>query len=136
MPIYTFENTKTGEVYDDMMSIADMEKFLKKNKHIKQRLTTINISSGVQGVNMKNDGGWKDNLSRIAEAHPTSPLADQHRKRSIKEVKTACLWKKSKSTFDPDFCSVRLKTSPWLLQPFEHPFEQLTIKDLQKKHNK
>jgi len=89
MPIYTFENTKTGEVYDDMMSIADMEKFLKKNKHIKQRLTTINISSGVQGVNMKNDGGWKDNLSRIAEAHPTSPLADQHRRRSIKEVKTA-----------------------------------------------
>ena len=54
----------------------------------------------------------------------------------IKEIKTACLWKKSKSTFEPDFCSVRLKTSPWLLQPFEHPFEQLTIKDLQKKHNK
>ena len=88
MPIYTFENTKTGEVYDDMMSIADMEKFLKKNKHIKQRLTTINISSGVQGVNMKTDGGWKDNLSRIAEAHPTSELAKQHRRRSIKEVKT------------------------------------------------
>ena len=89
MPIYTFENTKTGEVFDDMMSIADKESYLKKNKHIKQMLTTINISSGVMGVNMKNDGGWKDNLSRIAEAHPTSPLADQHRKRSIKEVKTA-----------------------------------------------
>ena len=89
MPIYTFENTKTGEMYDDMMSIADKESFLKKNKHIKQCLTTINISSGVQGITMKNDGGWKDNLSRIAEAHPTSPLADQHRKRSIKEVKTA-----------------------------------------------
>ena len=88
MPIYTFENTKTGKVYDDMMSIAEMEKFLKKNKHIKQKLTTINISSGVMGVNMKNDGGWKDNLSRIAEAHPTSELAQQHRKRSIKEVKT------------------------------------------------
>ena len=88
MPIYTFENTKTGEVYDDMMSIADMEKFLKKNKHIRQKLTTINISSGVQGVNMKTDGGWKDNLSRIADAHPTSELAKQHRRRSIKEVKT------------------------------------------------
>ena len=88
MPIYTFENTKTGKVYDDMMSIADKESFLKKNKHIKQLLTTINISSGVVGVNMKNDGGWKDNLSRIAEAHPTSELAQQHRKRSIKEVKT------------------------------------------------
>ena len=90
MPIYTFENTKTGEVFDDMMSIADKEVYLSKNKHIEQKLTTLNISSGVRGMgNMKNDGGWKDNLSRIADAHPTSPLADQHRKRTIKEVKTA-----------------------------------------------
>ena len=88
MPIYTFENTKTGKVYDDMMSIAEKEEFLEKNKHIKQNLTTINISSGVMGVNMKNDGGWKDNLSRIAEAHPNSELAKQHKRRSTKEVKT------------------------------------------------
>ena len=71
-----------------MMSIAEKEDFSKKNKHIKQRLTTINISSGVMGVNMKNDGGWKDNLSRIADGHPNSALAQQHKKRSIKEVKT------------------------------------------------
>ena len=88
MPIYTFENTKTGKVYDDMMSIAEKEEFLEKNKHIKQKLTTINISSGVVGINMKNDGGWKDNLSRIAEAHPNSELAKQHKRRSTKEVKT------------------------------------------------
>ena len=89
MPIYTFENKKTGKVYDDMMSIAEKEQFLKKNKHIEQKLTTINISSGVRGMgNMKNDGGWKDNLSRIADAHPNSELAKQHKKRSIKEVKT------------------------------------------------
>ena len=89
MPIYTFENTKTGKVYDDMMSIAEKETFLKKNKHIKQRLTSLNISSGVRGMGgMNNDGGWKDNLSRIADAHPNSALAQQHKKRSIKEVKT------------------------------------------------
>ena len=88
MPIYTFENKKTGKVYDDMMSIAEKESFLKKNKHIEQKLTTINISSGVQGINMKNDGGWKDNLSRIAEAHPNSELANQHKRRSVKEVQT------------------------------------------------
>ena len=89
MPIYTFENIKTGKVYDDMMSIAEKETFLKKNKHIKQRLTSLYISSGVRGMGgMKNDGGWKDNLSRIADAHPNSPLAQQHKKRSIKEVKT------------------------------------------------
>jgi len=89
MPIYTFENIKTGKVYDDMMTIAEKETFLKKNKHIKQRLTSLNISSGVRGMGgMKNDGGWKDNLSRIADAHPNSALAQQHKKRSIKEVKT------------------------------------------------
>jgi hypothetical protein len=37
---------------------------------------------------MKNDGGWKDNLSRIAEAHPTSALADRYRSRSSKEIAT------------------------------------------------
>ena len=88
MPIYTFENTKTGEVFDDMMTISEKESYLKKNKHIKQLLTTINISSGVIGVNMKNDGGWKEMQSRIAEAHPASPFADRHGKKSIKEIKT------------------------------------------------
>ena len=89
MPIYTFENTKTKKVYDDMMTIAEKEEFLKKNKHIKQLLTTINISSGVVGMGgLKNDGGWNDNLQRIADAHPTSELANIYKKKSIKEVKT------------------------------------------------
>jgi len=89
VPIYTFENNKTGEVYDDMMSISEKETFLKKNKHIKQLVTRINISSGVVGMGgMKNDNGWKEMQSRIAEAHPASEFAKQHGKRSIKDVKT------------------------------------------------
>ena len=62
MPVYTFENTKTGKVYDEMMSISEKEDFLDKNKHIKQLLTTINIVGGVQGITHKNDGGWNDNI--------------------------------------------------------------------------
>jgi hypothetical protein len=89
VPIYTFENSKTGEVYDDMMSISEKETFLKKNRHIKQLVTRINISSGVVGMGgMKNDNGWKEMQSRIAEAHPASEFAKQHGKRSIKDVKT------------------------------------------------
>ena len=88
MPIYTFENTKTKKVYDEMMSISEKEAFLKKNKHIKQRLTSINIVGGIQGITHKTDGGWNDNLQRIADAHPTSPLAERYKKKSIKEVKT------------------------------------------------
>jgi|TARA_B100001059_G_C17504183_1_gene412569 hypothetical protein len=89
MPIYTFEDSKTGQVYDDMMSISEKETFLKKNKHIKQLVTRINISSGVVGMgDMKSDNGWKEMQSRIAEAHPASEFAKQHGKRSIKDVKT------------------------------------------------
>ena len=95
MPIYTFENKKTGKVYDDMMSIAEKETFLKKNKHIEQKITTINISSGVVGMGaMKNDNGWKEMQSRIAEAHPASEFAQQHGKRTAKEIKTQAVVKK------------------------------------------
>ena len=88
MPSYTFENTKTGEVYDDYMTIAEMETFLEKNKHIKQIIHKVNIVSGVSGVSYRSDQGWKENLSRIAQAHPDSPLADRYGKKSTKEIKT------------------------------------------------
>ena len=52
----------------------------------------------------------------------------------IKEIKTACLWKKKKSTFEPDFCAVRLTSDPWILQCFESPWEELTIEDIKKKY--
>ena len=97
MPIYTFINTKTGEEFDDMMSISDMENYLAKNKHIKQKITGINIIGGIQGITHKTDGGWKENMSRIAEAHPTSPLADRYGKKSIKQVKTREVLKKHRS---------------------------------------
>ncbi len=44
----------------------------------------------------------------------------------IKEVKTACLWKKKSSTFEPDFCPIRLESDPWIVQPTEH-YEELSI---------
>jgi hypothetical protein len=95
MPIYSFKNTKTGKVYDDMMSIAEKEVYLKKNKHIQQMVTKINISSGVVGVGaMRNDNGWKEMQSRIAEAHPASEFAQQHGKRTAKEIKTQAVVKK------------------------------------------
>tara|TARA_Y200000002_G_scaffold30678_1_gene22729 strand:+ start:316 stop:621 length:306 start_codon:yes stop_codon:yes gene_type:complete len=86
MPTYTFENTKTGKVYDEYMSISDRETYLEQNPHVKQLITKINIVSGTGGL--KNDQGWKEMQSRIAEAHPASPFADAHGKKSIKEIKT------------------------------------------------
>ena len=95
MPIYTFENIKTGKVYDEMMSISEMEDYLKKNKHIKQQIHTVNIVGGIQGITHKNDQGFKEVLSKVAEAHPRSALAKEHRKRTIKEVQTEKVIKKA-----------------------------------------
>ncbi|WP_440654920.1 phosphoribosyltransferase [Candidatus Pelagibacter sp. HIMB1506] len=51
----------------------------------------------------------------------------------IEEVKTACLWKKKSSTFEPDFCPVRLDSDPWIVQPTEH-YEELSIEELIKRN--
>ena len=94
MPVYTFLNKNTQEEFTEMMTISEMEKYLKNNKHITQVINSINIVSGVSGRSYKTDQGWKDNLSRIAEAHPTSALADRYGKKSIKQIKTREVVKK------------------------------------------
>ena len=56
-------------------------------------------------------------------------------KGKIDEIKTATLWKKKKSTFEPDFCAIKLDTDPWIVQPFEI-YEEIRIEDIKKKHQK
>ena len=56
-------------------------------------------------------------------------------KGKIEDIKTATLWKKKKSTFDPDYCAVKLEDNPWIVQPFEH-YEEIRIEDIKKKHPK
>ena len=55
-------------------------------------------------------------------------------KNHINEIKTACLWKKKSSTFEPDFCPVKLDSDPWIVQPTEH-YEELKIEDIIKRNN-
>ena len=96
MPTYTFFNKKTRKEFTEMMSISEMEEYLEKNHHISQVIVPINIVAGVSGLTHKNDQGWKENMSRIAEAHPTSPLADRYGKKSIKQIRTQQALKKNK----------------------------------------
>ena len=51
----------------------------------------------------------------------------------INEVKTACLWKKKSSKFEPDFCPIRLDSDPWIVQPTEH-YEELSIDEIIKRN--
>ncbi len=54
-------------------------------------------------------------------------------KSYINEVKTACLWKKKSSKFEPDFCPIKLDSDPWIVQPTEH-YEELSINEIIKKN--
>ena len=55
-------------------------------------------------------------------------------KNNIKEIKTACLWKKKSSSFEPDYCPIKLEEDPWIVQPTEH-YEELSIEDIIRKNN-
>ena len=99
MPTYKFKNLVTGVVYEDFMSIKDMEK-LKDNPNIELQMPdTLNIISQTgDNIDAKTDGGWKETLAKISEAHPDSELNKQYGKRkSTKEIKTAEVRKKHKT---------------------------------------
>ena len=94
MPTYSFKNNDTGEEWEEFFTISGKEEFLEKNKHIQQLPSLISIVGGVGGI--KNDSGWGDNMSRIAEAHPGSPLAKRYGKKSTKDINTRQVLKKHK----------------------------------------
>ena len=86
MPTYRFYNSKTKEEYTDLMSISEMEEFIKK-KHIKLLPPTqLNIVSTTGTIDGKTDNGWKEVMSKAAEAHPNSPLAERYGKKSVKQT--------------------------------------------------
>ena len=97
MPTYRFYNSKTKTEFEDYMTISDMEKFTKK-KHIKLLLPTqMNIVSSVGSVDSKTDNGFKEVLSKAAEAHPNSPLAERYGKRSVKQTQIDRVRKKHRN---------------------------------------
>ena len=93
MPTYTFYDTETDEQFDDFMSWSQRETYLKENPHIEPVLTTAALVG--DHIIMKTDGGMKETFSRIAEAHPNSPLADRFgSSRNSKQKKIENIGKK------------------------------------------
>ena len=97
MPTYRFENTKTGEITEELMSISEMEAH-KKKKHINLLPPTqMNIVSSVGSVDSHTDSGFKEVLSKVSEAHPNSPLAERYGKRSVKDTQIERVRKKHRN---------------------------------------
>lgn len=89
MPTYSFLNTETGEEFELMMKISEKEEYLNQNKHITTIITAPAIVSGVStSKHNRTPSGFKEVLSKVAEAHPESVVGERYRTKSIKEVRT------------------------------------------------
>ena len=91
--IYIFEDQEGG-VIEVSMPYTELDQYKIDNPHLKQIITAPHIVGGVND-RVQTDDGFKSVLSKVAEAHPNSTLADKHgANKSIKEIKTSAVVKK------------------------------------------
>jgi|TARA_B100001094_G_C17665279_1_gene546132 hypothetical protein len=97
MPTYTIENTEEDEIYDTVCSWNELQTFLSENPQYKKVVTAPAIVGGIEGKTHKTDDGFKENMSRIAEAHPNSPMAERYgHGKNIAETRVRNVAKKHK----------------------------------------
>lgn len=78
MPTYIFYDTVTQEEYEEFMSISELDEYKKINPQVKQvPYPTPMVGDHLMGVGPKVDGGFTENMQRIAAAHPDSPMSDK-----------------------------------------------------------
>ena len=95
MPTYQFLNTQTDEEFEVLMKISEREEYLKNNPHIQPILSAPALVTGVSTSKQNRvPDGFKEVLSKVAEAHPTSEVAKRHGRKGIKASKTEQIVKK------------------------------------------
>ena len=114
--IQSYSGKKTEDKQGELMFAREISS-LAENKDFNRVLLVDDLSD--TGLTLNKSIEWLKNYE------PT--------KKFIKEVKTACLWKKKSSTFEPNFCPVKLDSDPWIVQPTEH-YEELSIKEIIEKN--
>ena len=86
MATYTFRNKETNEIFDHSMRMSEYDSYIENNPNVERyydRSDAMNIVSGVGGI--RTDNGFKEVLSKVAEAHPNSELANRTLSRSVRE---------------------------------------------------
>jgi hypothetical protein len=86
MPLYDFYNPETDEQWEAKMSYEEMKQFVADNPHL-QQVFSMNIVGGTGSGGIKTDDGFKEVMSRIAEANPYSPLAKEYGAKDSLSVK-------------------------------------------------
>jgi hypothetical protein len=70
MPTYSFEDTKTNEQFDKILSMSERETYLKDNPHVKQIFKKApGIGDPVRLGLRKPDDGFRDVLKNVKHHH-------------------------------------------------------------------
>jgi hypothetical protein len=88
MPTYNFENTETGEITEESMKISERDEFLENNPQLKSVMLSAPGTVKATGDRTKAPNGFKEVLSKVAEANPTSALAGDFGSKDHKSVTT------------------------------------------------
>jgi hypothetical protein len=97
MPTYSFRNIQTGVVEDKIMSMSSREEYLKENPNLETIITGAPGLVKGTGDRTKTPAGFKEVLSKISEANPTSSLANDYGKKDHTSVKVREAVQKVKS---------------------------------------
>lgn len=102
MPTYKFLDHNTGEEWEEFMGISAADEYLAENPHIERLVAGAPGLIGGHGDRTKPDGGFKEVLSKIAEANPTSALANDFGKKDHKSVAVRSLTQKHRDKMQRD----------------------------------
>lgn len=98
MPTYRFKDLSTGKEFEQMISFTQKQSLLEADSNIEALPPTqFTIGYSVVTAKSKADDGWKETLSKIAEANPNTPLGNEYGSKSAKESKTRAAVEKWRS---------------------------------------
>jgi len=92
MPTYKLFNTKTKKVIEVSIRMSEYDNYKVQNPHLEPIIQAPALVSMVGG--MKTDDTFKEVLSKVAEAHPDSPVAQKHGRKSISQTRTKTILEK------------------------------------------
>ena len=75
MPTYVFRNTETGEQFEKILKIAELDSFREENPHLETVIQAVAFGDPTKlSSTRKFDTGFKEVLQKIHERTPGSQL--------------------------------------------------------------
>ena len=89
MPIYSFHDKDTDEIFDKMMKYEEKQQYLDENPNIVEVFLKAPGIIGGTGDGGRVPDHFKEVMSRVADQNPNTPVAERWGSKTSKQIKTA-----------------------------------------------